>query len=63
MMAETALPVQKMKYSTAADKRPNMMALPLNFRCSFESGCSQNDNKARVAAENDIFIQKVDQVR
>ena len=63
MTAETALPVQKIKYRTAADNRPNIMARPLNLKYSRGAGCSQIDNKARVAAETDIFIQKMDQVR
>jgi len=63
MAAEAALPVQKIKYSAAADKRPVIMARPSNLSCSFEGGCSQNDNKARLAAEKAIFIQNTDQAR
>ena len=63
MTAATALAVQKIRYSKAADARPHMMARVLIIRCSLVLGCSQNDSKARVAAENDIFIQNIDQVR
>jgi hypothetical protein len=60
---ETILPTQKTRYNTEADKRPIMKAFVLNFRCSLRFGCSQRDSMARVAAENEIFIQKVAQVR
>jgi len=62
-MVETILPTQKIRYNAEADKKPKMKALTLNFRCSFRLGCSQKDSMARVAAENEIFIQKVAQVR
>jgi hypothetical protein len=58
-----ALPDQNIKYRIAADIRPMIKALASNTNLSLGMGLNSKDKTARLAAEKEIFIQNMDQVK
>lgn len=60
---EMVLPDQKMKYRIAAEIKPIASALASNINFSLGIGLNSRDNTARMAAEREIFIQNMDQVK